>query len=116
MLKSHNYAGMKNYHNKIHLKLGLSWWQKHARRPLSMGQNFSCALEAMAEVVDFQLWWDKLLWNILKEMLHIQVRNQKNRHSFLASLSMLVEDYQLDGIDYNWEYPGYRFHSDYVPD
>ena len=37
-----------------------------------------------------------------------QVRNQKNRHSFLASLSMLVEDYQLDGIDYNWEYPGYR--------
>ena len=21
---------------------------------------------------------------------------------------MLVEDYQLDGIDYNWEYPGYR--------
>ena len=21
---------------------------------------------------------------------------------------MLVEDYHLDGIDYNWEYPGYR--------
>ena len=39
---------------------------------------------------------------------YAQVRNQKNRHSFLASLSMLVEDYQLDGIDYNWEYPGYR--------
>ena len=40
------------------------------------------------------------------------MRNQKNRHSFLASLSMLVEDYQLDGIDYNWEYPGYRLTVD----
>jgi len=42
----------------------------------------------------------------------VMVRNQKNRHSFLASLSMLMEDYQLDGIDYNWEYPGYRFEND----
>ena len=25
---------------------------------------------------------------------------------------MLVEDYQLDGIDYNWEYPGYRLPDD----
>ena len=25
---------------------------------------------------------------------------------------MLMEDYQLDGIDYNWEYPGYRFEND----
>ena len=25
---------------------------------------------------------------------------------------MLVEDYQLDGIDYNWEYPGYRLTDD----
>ena len=23
-----------------------------------------------------------------------------------------MEDYQLDGIDYNWEYPGYRFEND----
>ena len=49
-------------------------------------------------------------------MFYVQVRNLKNRHSFLASLSMLVEDYQLDGIDYNWEYPGYRFHNDDFPD
>jgi len=44
----------------------------------------------------------------------VMVRNQKNRHSFLASLSMLVEDYQLDGIDYNWEYPGYRMGMGYL--
>jgi len=44
----------------------------------------------------------------------VMVRNQKNRHSFLASLSMLVEDYQLDGIDYNWEYPGYRMGLGYL--
>ena len=33
------------------------------------------------------------------------MRNQANRLSFLASLAQLVEDYQLDGVDYNWEYP-----------
>jgi len=44
----------------------------------------------------------------------VMVRNQKNRHSFLASLSMLMEDYQLDGIDYNWEYPGYRMGLGYL--
>ena len=42
-----------------------------------------------------------------------QVRNRKNRLAFLSSLSMLLEDYSLDGVDYNWEYPGYRCTSTY---
>lgn len=44
----------------------------------------------------------------------VMVRNRKNRLAFLSSLSMLLEDYSLDGVDYNWEYPGYRMGMGYL--
>eukprot|EP00435_Cladocopium_sp_Y103_P044403 s41_g12.t1 len=31
-------------------------------------------------------------------------------------LGELIEKYDLDGVDYNWEYPGYRFGQGYLAD
>ena len=35
------------------------------------------------------------------------VLDENKRKVFLKELISLVEKYDLDGIDYNWEYPGY---------
>ena len=34
------------------------------------------------------------------------VRSSKRRKRFLEDLGKLVEKWDLDGVDYNWEYPG----------
>eukprot|EP00434_Breviolum_minutum_P027459 symbB.v1.2.024277.t1/scaffold2286.1/size83374/2 len=33
-----------------------------------------------------------------------------------SELVELIEKYDLDGVDYNWEYPGYRFGQGYLSD
>ena len=35
---------------------------------------------------------------------------------FVAELMTLLEKNQLDGVDYNWEYPGYSFSQGYLPE
>jgi len=44
----------------------------------------------------------------------VMVRNDKNRKRFLKNLMDLLDTYQLDGVDYNWEYPGYRMGKGYL--
>jgi len=44
----------------------------------------------------------------------VMVRNSKNRARFVNNLVELVDNYQLDGVDYNWEYPGYRMGQGYM--
>ena len=44
----------------------------------------------------------------------VMVRNSKNRKRFLDNLVKLLDTYQLDGVDYNWEYPGYRMGKGYL--
>ena len=41
----------------------------------------------------------------------VMVRNDKNRKLFLQNLLKLLDQYGLDGVDYNWEYPGYRLYQ-----
>jgi chitinase len=43
-------------------------------------------------------------------------RNKKNRARFVNELEKLMEKYQFDGVDYNWEYPGYSFGHGYGSD
>ena len=42
------------------------------------------------------------------------VRNEKNRRQFLVNLMNLLDEFELDGVDYNWEYPGYRMGRGYL--
>ena len=44
----------------------------------------------------------------------VMVRNEKNRQTFLRNLAKLLDKYELDGVDYNWEYPGYRMGRGYM--
>jgi len=44
------------------------------------------------------------------------VGSTKRRQRFVAELLALCEKYDFDGVDFNWEYPGYRFGSGYLPD
>jgi len=44
------------------------------------------------------------------------VRNKSNRARFVASARDLVNRLQVDGLDLNWEYPGYSFGSGYQVD
>jgi len=44
----------------------------------------------------------------------VMVRNSKNRKRFVENLVELLETYKLDGVDYNWEYPGYRMGKGYL--
>jgi len=44
----------------------------------------------------------------------VMVRNSKNRKRFVENLMKFMETYQLDGVDYNWEYPGYRMGKGYM--
>lgn len=44
------------------------------------------------------------------------VRSKKFRKAFVARLVKLLEEHDLDGVDYNWEYPGYDFSSGYLAD
>jgi len=44
----------------------------------------------------------------------VMVRNDKNRKIFLQNLVKLLDQYGLDGVDYNWEYPGYRMGRGYL--
>ena len=44
----------------------------------------------------------------------VMVRNDKNRKLFLQNLLKLLDQYGLDGVDYNWEYPGYRMGRGYL--
>ena len=42
------------------------------------------------------------------------VRNEKNRKHFLKNLAQVLDKYGMDGVDYNWEYPGYRMGRGYL--
>jgi len=44
----------------------------------------------------------------------VMVRNSKNRKRFVENLVKLLNTYELDGVDYNWEYPGYRMGKGYM--
>ena len=44
----------------------------------------------------------------------VMVRNNKNRKNFLKNLMALLDEYEFDGVDYNWEYPGYRMGRGYL--
>lgn len=44
------------------------------------------------------------------------VRSKKRRARFLRDLAKLIEKDGLDGVDYNWEYPGYTFRGGYMPE
>jgi len=44
------------------------------------------------------------------------VRGEKRRARFLRELGLLIDKLDLDGVDYNWEYPGYRFGTGYLSD
>jgi len=44
----------------------------------------------------------------------VMVRNEKNRRQFLVNLMNLLDEYEFDGVDYNWEYPGYRMGRGYL--
>jgi chitinase len=41
-------------------------------------------------------------------------RSKKLRSNFLKSLKIFIDKHQLDGVDYNWEYPGYQFGRGYL--
>eukprot|EP00927_Polykrikos_kofoidii_P082278 TRINITY_DN8139_c0_g1_i1.p1 TRINITY_DN8139_c0_g1~~TRINITY_DN8139_c0_g1_i1.p1 ORF type:complete len:388 (+),score=37.46 TRINITY_DN8139_c0_g1_i1:152-1315(+) len=44
------------------------------------------------------------------------VRSSKRRARFVGELEKLVDKYDMDGVDYNWEYPGYSFRGGYLPE
>lgn len=43
-------------------------------------------------------------------------RNKKARSRFVKGLVRMLDQLDLDGVDYNWEYPGYRFGQGYLAD
>jgi len=44
------------------------------------------------------------------------VRSDTKRASFVRELVALCDKYGFDGVDYNWEYPGYAFGRGYLPE
>merc|ERR1719238_1617844 len=44
----------------------------------------------------------------------VMARNERNRKEFLKNLADLIDKYEFDGEDYNWEYPGYRMGRGYL--
>lgn len=44
----------------------------------------------------------------------LMVRSERNRKEFLKNLGGLLDKYEFDGVDYNWEYPGYRLGRGYL--
>jgi len=42
------------------------------------------------------------------------VRSKAYRKTFLGELSAIMDEMDLDGVDYNWEYPGYQFGRGYL--
>ena len=42
------------------------------------------------------------------------VHRKETRRAFIEDLLSLVQKHNLDGVDYNWEYPGYSFKSGYA--
>lgn len=43
-------------------------------------------------------------------------RRSKRRRRFIDELVVLLDKLDLDGVDYNWEYPGYQFGRGYLPE
>ena len=46
----------------------------------------------------------------------IVARRSKPRKRFLSELAILMTRMRINGVDLNWEYPGYRFGRGYLPD
>ena len=44
------------------------------------------------------------------------VRDDAARARFVAALVALCDKHGFDGVDYNWEYPGYEFGRGYLPE
>ena len=44
------------------------------------------------------------------------VRDAGDRGRFVAALAAFLVTHDLDGVDYNWEYPGYQFGQGYLPE
>eukprot|EP00494_Astrolonche_serrata_P027494 UN27757 len=44
------------------------------------------------------------------------VSSKKSRHQFINEFLNIIKEYNLDGIDYNWEYPGFTFETGYDKD
>ena len=43
-------------------------------------------------------------------------RQKARRTRFIAGVAALLAEHGLDGVDYNWEYPGYDFRRGYLPE
>lgn len=43
-------------------------------------------------------------------------RSKRARTAFLINLKQFIQKHELDGVDYNWEYPGYQFGRGYLSD
>lgn len=43
------------------------------------------------------------------------VRNDDARKRFVQAVVELCNEFDFDGVDYNWEYPGYSFQKGYLP-
>lgn len=44
------------------------------------------------------------------------VRSALKRQRFIKALVKLCIEYEFNGVDYNWEYPGYQLGRGYMPD
>ena len=44
------------------------------------------------------------------------VASRKARKRFVKEVVALMRRYEFDGVDFNWEYPGYRFGTGYLSD
>ena len=42
------------------------------------------------------------------------LQSEYSRDKFIKELMTFLSDYRLDGVDYNWEYPGYRMGRGYL--
>lgn len=84
-------------------------WDRYPRRPLLNLAREASRRHGTKLMVCFG-------GNGRSEGFSAMVRNKKRRARFLRELGRLLEKDELDGVDYNWEYPGYSFRGGYMPE
>jgi len=90
-------------------KPGYCSWTEPGEPPLCQGHQYETGLIYQAHKAGVEVYPSIGGWT-LSDLFPTLAKNPTARKTFAANCVKLIESYDFDGIDIDWEYPGYEEH------
>ena len=90
-------------------KPGFCSWTEPGKPPLCQGHKYETGLIYQAHTAGVEVYPSVGGWTLSNDFPSL-AKNPTARKAFAANCVKLIEAYDFDGIDIDWEYPGYADH------